>query len=74
MKQRILTLLLTLLSLGTSKMWAAEAYVAVDTNNRTITFYYDNLRSTRGPLTFPMETGNYTPGWTQGWAYDFDEA
>ncbi len=39
-----------------------EAYAAYTADNTTLTFYYDNLRSTRG-TTYDLNTGSNQPGW-----------
>ena len=44
-------------ALGTS---AAEAYANYTSSNTTLTFYYDNLRSTRSGTTYDLD---YWPGW-----------
>ena len=63
MKQKILILWLMLLA-GASGLRAAEAYAFLSSDNKTLTFYYDNNRSSRtGGTTYGMNTSNYTPGW-----------
>ena len=42
---------------------AAEAYANYTPSNTTLTFYYDNYRSSRTGTTYDLNTGNYTPGW-----------
>ena len=42
---------------------AAEAYACYTPSNTTLTFYYDNYRSSRTGTTFNMNTGNNQPGW-----------
>ena len=42
---------------------AAEAYACYTSSNTTLTFYYDNYRSSRTGTTYDLNTGNYTPGW-----------
>ena len=42
---------------------AAEAYANYTPSNTTLTFYYDNLRSSRTGTTYDLNTGNYSPGW-----------
>ena len=42
---------------------AAEAYACYTSSNTTLTFYYDNLRSTRPGATFDLNTGDDVPGW-----------
>ncbi len=47
-------------SLGAS---AQEAYACHSWQYMTLTFYYDNLRSTRTGTTFDLNTGPYLPAW-----------
>ena len=42
---------------------AAEAYACYTSSNTTLTFYYDNQRSSRSGTTYDLNTGNYSPGW-----------
>ena len=49
---------------------APEPYAVLTSNNSTLTFYYDGLRSTRTGLTFDMNTGNNRPGWSN---YSFEK-
>ena len=42
---------------------AAEAYACYTSSNTTLTFYYDDLRSSRTGVTYDLNTGNYSPGW-----------
>ena len=42
---------------------AAEAYACYTPSNTTLTFYYDNQRSSRTGWTYDLNTGNYSPGW-----------
>ena len=42
---------------------AAEAYANYTPSNTTLTFYYDNLRSSRTGWTYDLNTSNYSPGW-----------
>ena len=42
---------------------AAEAYACYTPSNTTLTFYYDNYRSSRTGWTYDLNTGNYSPGW-----------
>ena len=41
---------------------AAEAYACYTSSNTTLTFYYDNTRSSR-TNTYSLNTGNVDPGW-----------
>ena len=43
--------------------WPPEAYAALDWQNCTLTFYYDNLRNTREGLVFDLNTGLSYPAW-----------
>ncbi len=40
-----------------------EAYANYTPSNTTLTFYYDNQRSSRTGTTYDLNTGNYNPGW-----------
>ena len=40
-----------------------EAYACYTPSNTTLTFYYDNYRSSRTGTTYDLNTGNYSPGW-----------
>ncbi len=42
---------------------AAEAYANYTPDNTTLTFYYDNLRSTRTGTTYDLPTGTNIPDW-----------
>ena len=42
---------------------AAEAYANYTPSNKTLTFYYDNLRSSRTGTTYNLNTGSSNPGW-----------
>ena len=42
---------------------AAEAYACYTPENTTLTFYYDNQRSSQSGTTYDLNTGNNTPGW-----------
>ena len=62
------TLLLRLVVLVAAMMCAlgaaaAEAYACYTPSNTTLTFYYDNYRSSRTGWTYDLNTGNYSPGW-----------
>lgn len=59
---RILMVILLTTLLGTMSVKAQEAYAQFD--NSTLTFYYDNNRSTRTGTTYDLNTGNTdTPQW-----------
>ena len=57
---RMFILLITLMSAISAN--AAEAYACYTPSNATLTFYYDNLRSTRSN-TYNLNTGVRYPGW-----------
>ena len=40
-----------------------EAYACYTPDNTTLTFYYDNYRSTRPGTTYDLNTGDNNPGW-----------
>jgi surface protein len=42
---------------------AAEAYACYTPSNTTLTFYYDNYRSSRPGTTYDLNTGDNDPGW-----------
>ena len=42
---------------------AAEAYANYTSSNTTLTFYYDNQRSSRTGTTYGLNTGLNYPGW-----------
>ncbi|MBR4829802.1 MAG: BspA family leucine-rich repeat surface protein [Muribaculaceae bacterium] len=44
-------------------MQAAEAYANYTPSNTTLTFYYDNLRSSRTGTTYNLNTGSNSPDW-----------
>ena len=43
--------------------YQCEAYAEFSSDNNTLTFYYDNLRSTRMGTTYDLNTDNNKPGW-----------
>ena len=43
---------------------AAEAYACYTSSNTTLTFYYDDLRSSRTGVTYDLNTGSNDPGWS----------
>ena len=63
MKQRIITLMLALVTLGTAKLSAQEAYAVLNSSEGTLTFYYDSNRSSHTGLTFDMNAGEIQPDW-----------
>ena len=42
---------------------APQAYACYTSGNETLTFYYDNLRSSRSGSTYDLNTGNNAPDW-----------
>ena len=42
---------------------ADEAYACYTSSNTTLTFYYDNQRSSRTGKTYDLNTGDENPGW-----------
>ena len=40
-----------------------EAYACYTSSNTTLTFYYDNQRTSRSGTTYDLNTGNNHPGW-----------
>ena len=67
MKKKTLLLRLAVLvaavmcALGAS---AIEAYACYTSSNMTLTFYYDNYRSSRTGVTYDLNTGSNDPGWS----------
>ena len=58
---KLLALVACLMSaLGAS---AVEAYACYTSSDKTLTFYYDNYRSSRPGTTYDMNTGYSTPAW-----------
>ena len=56
----VVLLTATMCALGAS---AAEAYANYIWADGTLTFYYDNLRSSRTGVTYDLNTGEIEPGW-----------
>lgn len=54
---------LLLAIISTTQVVAQEAYAALSSDGKTLTFYYDNLRSTRG-TTHNVPWNDTYPGWT----------
>ena len=44
---------------------AQQAYTVYTPDDSTLTFYYDNLRSTRTGTTYDLNTGNNSPDWVR---------
>ena len=49
---------------------AAEAYANYTPSNTTLTFYYDNYRSSRTGTTYDLNTGTNNPGWRADGTYE----
>ena len=54
---------LVFLLISFARGYAQEAYAELSTDNTTLTFYYDNQRSTRPGTTYDLNTGYSNPGW-----------
>ena len=52
-----------LLVAGLQQAKAQEAYAVYTSDNTTLTFYYDNQRSSHSGQTYDMNTGETQPGW-----------
>ena len=46
-----------------------EAYACYTSSNTTLTFYYDNQRSSRTGTTYDLNTGDNRPGWRNDGTY-----
>ena len=57
----LMTLVLVMLTSLATK--AAEAYACYTPSNMTLTFYYDDQRSSRTGRTYDLPTGSNNPGW-----------
>ena len=51
--------------MGLSKAVAQEAYAVLTLGDSTLTFYYDNLKSSRSGNVFNLNSGDYDPLWMQ---------
>ena len=74
MKKKLL--LLRLVVLVTAMMCAlgaaaAEAYANYTTSNATLTFYYDDLRSSRTGTTYDLNTGSLYTDWDEDGTKDY---
>ena len=47
-----------------------EAYACYTSSNTTLTFYYDNYRSSRSGTTYDLNTGANDPGWKTDGTYE----
>ena len=64
-KERIIKMMLVLMAMAMgTKAMAQEAYACYTASDSTLTFYYDNKRSSRSN-TYDLNTGNNTPGWNK---------
>ena len=50
---------------------AAEAYACYTSSNTTLTFYYDNLRSSRTGTTYDLNTGSLYTDWDEDGTKDY---
>ena len=48
---------------------AQEAYACYTSDNTTLTFYYDNQRSSQSGTTYDMNTDNHFPDWEKDATY-----
>ncbi len=76
MKMKHKTTLLKLFALVVCMMcWlsavAAEAYVVYTASNKTLTFYYDNQRSSRSGTKYDLNTGLNRPGWVSDDTHEY---
>ena len=64
-KSSLYTVLLVMLAaiFGSGNAIAQKAYTEYDSETKTLTFYYDDNRSTRTGTTFSIVEGEYTPLW-----------
>ncbi len=62
MKTRLLLAFLLSIVAGLQSMRAQEAYACYTSGNTTLTFYYDNLRSSRSGTTYDLNA-DYLPDW-----------
>ena len=58
-----LVVLMTAMMCALGMQAAVEAYANYTPSNTTLTFYYDNERSTRTGKTYDLNTGYSSPGW-----------
>ena len=66
--QRMVVMLITLMcALGAN---AAEAYACYTSSDNTLTFYYDDLRSTREGTTYDLYPDKTSPGWYKDGTYE----
>ena len=73
MKKHLLSLLVALVATaGSLPMAAQEAYAVLTEADSTLTFYYDNLRSTRPGTKYDVPTTGANPGWA-GTGFDPQE-
>ena len=59
----LMTLALVACMMCSMSAVALEAYAEYTTSNTTLTFYYDNLRSSRTGTTYDLNEGDYFPDW-----------
>ena len=65
MARKLLLLSFTLVAclLGSLGAEAVEAYANYTSSNKTLTFYYDDLKSSRTGKKYSLNTGTSSPGW-----------
>ena len=63
MKLRNIFAFLLLLVVGLQSVKAQEAYACYTSEDMTLTFYYDNLRSSRSGSTYDLKSGDWVPDW-----------
>ena len=65
MSMKLLFSFIVLVAAMMGVLWAsaAEAYANYTSSNTTMTFYYDNYRSSCSGQTFDLNTGDDGPGW-----------
>ena len=61
-------LMLLLLMVTSLSAEAVEAYANFTSTDGTLTFYYDDLRSSRSGKTYALNTGSVDPAWSSIYA------
>ena len=69
MKQKYLFAFMLAIVAGLQSMKAQEAYAVYTEDNTTLTFYYDNLRSSRTGETYIVHSGDVPPFWYDDGVY-----
>ena len=65
----LMGLLFALFGILTVSAQKTETYAVYTSNNTTLTFYYDNLRSSRTGTSYDLNTGDDYPGWYNDHTY-----